>query len=877
MAEIIWAVWGSDLMNLCNSIFNANQKFSYNDASSLEDEWGYAVDTVAKADVGEVAFQLLDKLVLQSRGSLVVKPMMLDTGNGFKAGLTFGDVARVGNIYEVSVKGLFTQAPFIDVFGALTNAAGYDVEANKLAQLGADVLSDILNKEVTPAETAQYKVNVYAEKNPNGGGGGGGSDEDNEIITHINEEVAQTILNSMASRGYFVGTEITQELNTNIHAVDVDTPEIPNISALFRTVAMEHMVGCSVAGASNNQSQFNVDCINAFQQQIIPTLELTDGIMGFRILYDFDSTPYSKMYIAMAYIPTYTAIMYGGGTNVNTMYFYIDKEEAYGTLIKDTYRIYRKDNGQIYTPSYDYVYEITSALLETRPKVYYGQIFRLWELGYDANRDVIITEISDNSVKINQNSAAARLYFVAGLECIAQSNMMVETAISNAFNTLISNDDFVAQTTSKPATQDSHDIDNWGSWLPKVYHGIDEQTGDATVVQHIPIDITNTKDVADTLSVPQEIAQAGVSAIPMGLSYADSIAVPGTIDWLREMGYIVVPSIADKDKAITIADEGAPTPTPTPIVPVLPPDISAQRLYTVHSVNQQEINNLGAYLWSTDFISLITNMFNAPIDAVIGLHTLYYGGSLPLGSNEIIKLGAVLAQSETVTCTGTRVTNQFMKFECGSVAIPEYYGNVEDYAGYSKCEIFLPFIGFRELDINEIMGGSVFVKYGIDIFTGACVATVGVMRDGVSNALYAFEGNCAIQQPVTSADYSRLISGIISAGVAIAAGAASGGAGAAIGAASLLTGHKVTYPRSGGLTANAGACLQKQPYIIIKRPKAFDASNYSAFYGNVTNWTVTLGQCHGYTRVKDVHIDSVACTDAEKDEILALLKSGVIL
>lgn len=895
MAEIIWAQWGYDLMNLCRYIYNGQQVYTYDSASSLEDEWGYAVDTVANADVGETAFQLLDKLVLGSNGSLVVKPMMLDTGNGFKAGITFGDVSRVGNVYEVAVKGLFTQAPFIDVFGALTNAAGYDVEANKLAQLGADVLSNLLNKEVTPEETAEYKVNMYAEKNPDAPAG-----DDNEIITHIDETVAQSILNSMASLNMFEGTEIVEPIGDNIHAVNVDTPAIPNITMLWNTVntwgieALNHL-----SAQETDRAGFLWEyAANYIRQNIIPTIETPDNgivVMKWSGGNIFRSDPYFKFEIG--YVPSYAALDQYRSVADN-IYFCI-KQDTYtpdpGTAsafdLIQSYTIWRKNNGAWSDPT-NPTYQANPAGVVAQAQYtmkyaanvgasgfyFTGSNARQWYARYNPSTDEKeIFEIDINNLPSGVNFST-NLAIPCGLKAIASraGTGGFDIYVSNAFNEMSGSVDITVQDGAQPATKEQHDIDNWGYWLPRIYHGIDEQTGDATIVQHIPIDITNTKDVADTLSVPQEIAQAGVNAIPMGASYADSIAVPGSIDWLREMGLITVPSIADKDKAITIADEGAPTPTPTPIVPVLPPEITAQRLYTVHSVSQTEINNLGAYLWSTDFISLITNMFNAPIDAVIGLHTLYYGGSLPLGSNEVIKLGAVLAQSATVTCTGTRVNNQFMKFDCGSVAIPEYYGNVEDYAGYSKCEIFLPFIGFRELDINEIMGGSVYVRYGIDIFTGACVATIGVMRDGVSNALYAYEGNCAIQQPVTSADYSRLISGIISAGIAVAAGAASGGAGAAIGAASLLSGHKITYPRSGGLTANAGACLQKQPYIIIKRPKAYDASNYPAFYGNVTNWTVTLGQCHGYTRVKDVHIDQVACTDAEKDEILTLLKQGVI-
>lgn len=413
-------------------------------------------------------------------------------------------------------------------------------------------------------------------------------------------------------------------------------------------------------------------------------------------------------------------------------------------------------------------------------------------------------------------------------------------------------------------TQEDHDIDIcWPGWMDGARIGTGAIDVDSDVwfpTRDIPlgIDQTDVADPAQTISKPLDVAQAGAiaGAEAGAISLTDTIA-----------DAITIPSIYNP--AIAIPATTSPTPTPTPVIPVLPPSISAQRLYTVHQVSQAQIDALGAYLWSSDFISLIEHMFTEPIDAVIGLHTLFYGGSLPVGSTETIKLGAVSATG----CTGQLITNQFMKFQCGSVNIPEYWNNANDYAPYTEAEIFLPFIGFRDLDINEIMGGSVSLSYGIDIFTGACVAMIGVMRDHISQALYTFEGNCAIQQPVTGADYSRIIGGLISAGMGIA----TGGAGAVIGTAAALSSHKISYGRSGNISANAGACMPKQPYILIKRPNAYDAPNYRSFYGDPANWTVTLGSCSGYTRVKDVHLDQIACTDVEKDEILSMLKAGVIL
>ena len=419
-----------------------------------------------------------------------------------------------------------------------------------------------------------------------------------------------------------------------------------------------------------------------------------------------------------------------------------------------------------------------------------------------------------------------------------------------------------------------HDIDAWiDTWYQMLQQLIGIDGTDTEEKRYVGIDATAFDATSSTVKdLAQALAQAGVLApatdIPLGKTYADSLAQPAIIDWSTVINpAITIPSILTPSIAIT-ADPN-PEATPSVVIPELP-TITAKRLYTVHKMSQTELDLLGAYLWSADFLSLIEKMFTQPIDAVIGLHTLYHSG-LPLGSSEAIKLGSVTATG----CTGTLVTNQYCQVDCGSVSIPEFYGNVEDYQPYTKAEIFLPFCGFKELDVNDIMGGSVYVKYKIDIFTGACVATIGVMRDGVSQALYAFEGNCAVQQPVTSADYSRIVSGLLT----VAAGVATGGTGAAVlGAGALLSGaHRISYPRSGTVGANIGACLPKTPYILVRRPLAFNASNYQNYYGYPSKWTVTLGSCHGFTKAEVVHLDQIACTDDEKAEILQLLKEGVIL
>ena len=270
-------------------------------------------------------------------------------------------------------------------------------------------------------------------------------------------------------------------------------------------------------------------------------------------------------------------------------------------------------------------------------------------------------------------------------------------------------------------------------------------------------------------------------------------------------------------------------------------------------------------------------MFQEPLDAIIGAFVLFHGGTLPLGSNETLKLGSISGASANVT--GTKVTNQFQLLGCGSVNINEYYENVEDYAPYSSAQIFLPYCGYHSIDVNEIMGGRVEVDYYIDCFTGHCLIRIFVTKDGVKQELYNFEGCCAVQMPLNARDFTQGVHNVLGAIQALAAGSASGSAAGAIagmaGAAESLTNNMYTIRRSGSLGSSLGVMGCQKPFILIKRPVAYNALNYPTFYGKPSNWTVTLRDCSGYTRVKDIRMDYITATEDEKNEILSLLEAGV--
>lgn len=350
--------------------------------------------------------------------------------------------------------------------------------------------------------------------------------------------------------------------------------------------------------------------------------------------------------------------------------------------------------------------------------------------------------------------------------------------------------------------------------------------------------------------------------------------------WLQRLGLTMElmaeyePVEPDPDDPEPIQPDPDPTPEPTPPDPGIL-DISASRLFTVHQLSNAEVDNLGSFIYSQTFIDAIKNMFMEPMDAIIGCFILNYGsgGTLPLGANETLKLGSVLGATGV---TGTKVTNQTFECSFGTKEIGEFYHNVLDYAPYTSIQIYLPYIGFVDLDTNEVMNSRVTLKYRFDVFTGMCLARLFVNRNGVTHELYNFEGNSAVHIPLTGRDFTNAIAPMLSGAVGLIGGAATGNPVAmAIGAKSMI-GNTANVKRSGSLSSNTGVLGQQTPFILVNRPKAYNAAGYNNYYGYPSNWTVALGSCSGYTRCKDVHLDALSCSDQEREEIEALLREGVI-
>lgn len=311
-------------------------------------------------------------------------------------------------------------------------------------------------------------------------------------------------------------------------------------------------------------------------------------------------------------------------------------------------------------------------------------------------------------------------------------------------------------------------------------------------------------------------------------------------------------------------DSGSPV---IPIIPALPS--AATGLLHVYNPTQAQIDAFGSWLWTTfsgDLIDTLSKLFNDPMDAVIGLHELYATPSTQ--GNTTIKAGYLDSEVPSKL-----VGNRYTTINCGSVVVEEYYQNYLDYTPYTQVYIYLPFIGIVPVSADDIIGNAVNITYHVDSYTGCCIAVITVAKQGYSSTVYQFEGNCAVEIPITSGYQSSLMAGLIGiAGTAISGNPAVGLTATHIGRAGL---GKNAVSHSGSFGSSYGAMGCKIPYIIVRRPIQKKITDYSKSYGYPAHKMVYVGNCTGYLRAKEVRVISTTATNAEKEMIVSALKSGV--
>ena len=233
---------------------------------------------------------------------------------------------------------------------------------------------------------------------------------------------------------------------------------------------------------------------------------------------------------------------------------------------------------------------------------------------------------------------------------------------------------------------------------------------------------------------------------------------------------------------------------------------------------------------------------------------------------------------KTFSYNPSKVTSDYVRFDCGSLTIPEYYQNFLDYSG-TRAKLYLPFIGFVDVKAEWFQSGKLQVIYHFNIIDGSCIAfIIGTSsKSKLKETVVAnFGGNCCVHMPITGVNYSSMISGIAGGVGKVAAGIATGSVSTALNGIENAVTARPDIQQSNGYNAGMSFMSYRQPYLLIERAVASFSKNYPKEKGLPLNVTKKLGDMKGFTTCNEPVVDNFHCLEEEKEMIKQALIEGTI-
>ena len=286
-------------------------------------------------------------------------------------------------------------------------------------------------------------------------------------------------------------------------------------------------------------------------------------------------------------------------------------------------------------------------------------------------------------------------------------------------------------------------------------------------------------------------------------------------------------------------------------------------LTSTFHMTKERLVQLGQFLWGSSIFDEFSLINNNPIENIISCKAIPYAIS---GTTQEITLGNV-----KTGVNGEKISQNFSKQTIGSVAIAEHYHNFLDYAPYTNVIIYLPYIGFKELDTSLIMGKTLRIEYTLDVITGGCLAQiyVGKIR------LYEFTGNIGVDISITASNRAQVESAYINAGVGVVSSAMSGNVTGAVNSIIGAATSQYHYSGTGNPSPSCVASTNRTCYVVIDRPQYQPLKAFNHTRGRMCCLSKTIGSLKGYTVCDgNVDISGISATDEEKEEIVNILSTG---
>lgn len=300
-------------------------------------------------------------------------------------------------------------------------------------------------------------------------------------------------------------------------------------------------------------------------------------------------------------------------------------------------------------------------------------------------------------------------------------------------------------------------------------------------------------------------------------------------------------------------------------------------------LDANSVNDLCDFLYNANdsiFDEIIDGVLTRgnPIESLIDLRLYPFDVRTFTGAGtaESIKFGRT--DTEII---GTKLPhNANAVISLGSAVVPRYYNSFLDYQ--MTVKLYIPFCGVCDLPVDRVLNHTISIKLIVDYITGACTAVVFVDK----LPLMYQPGVIGVSIPMTatnSAEFGKTIIGNLVTGAKAAASKDPAAAAEAVGstASALWEGSHI---QSVGSSSPQTALYQpKNAYLlmsIVTPPEGV----YDTTYANNIGYACFMPMNQigfmdgtGFVAFDNVKLDIPQATEAEKTELLQLLKAGVFM
>ena len=270
------------------------------------------------------------------------------------------------------------------------------------------------------------------------------------------------------------------------------------------------------------------------------------------------------------------------------------------------------------------------------------------------------------------------------------------------------------------------------------------------------------------------------------------------------------------------------------------------------------------------------NLYNLDIPAHDSAHTRFNSQTNILGVTSNIANHSILDGYNNIVSGG-------------ELTLQAYYGNYADFTSMTY-QMFIPFVGFTALRACDVVNHTLRLYYAVDFATGSAVAFV----NSDDRLIYSSPCTVAGKIPLSTSDKnSQMINNtlsILGSVGGLMGGIASGNVGGGVGA--LLNGlgglqMQTNYSNKGSLSAVniyklLPAFIERTRYDLFfpSDDQQYIGAKYQGAAGAPSTYfdaLINSADAGGFVQADVVYLTSQTATDTEKQQIIALIKSGIYL